>query len=170
MKIYVLWTETGREYDMKNFIENTISTELYERVLIPTKDAVKRIGGGWKKIQQKLFPGYFFVETERIEEFHKALRSPDTFLSVVKTGDEYSELSEREDKFIKRLVGDDGNVEISVGFIENDNVVVTDGPLVGLEGMITKIDRHKRIATIAVDLFGRISEVQVGLEIVSKNN
>ena len=39
----------------------------------------------------------------------------------------------------------------------------------GLEGHITKIDRHKRVAYVDVNLLGRVSTVQVGLEIISKD-
>lgn len=35
----------------------------------------------------------------------------------------------------------------------------------GLEGMIRKIDHHKRIAIIEVELFMRKVEVTIGLEI-----
>ena len=36
------------------------------------------------------------------------------------------------------------------------------------KGYITKIDRHKRIAYVDVELLGKITRVQVGLEIISK--
>ena len=39
----------------------------------------------------------------------------------------------------------------------------------GLEGLITKIDRHKRIAYVNVELLGKLTRVQVGLEIISKS-
>ena len=57
---------------------------------------------------------------------------------------------------------------MSEGIIENDRVVVTKGPLKGNEGLIRKIDRHKRRAYLEVGLFGRKIETQVGLEIVEK--
>lgn len=40
---------------------------------------------------------------------------------------------------------------------------------IGLEGLITKIDRHKRIAYVDVELLGKLTRVQVGLEIISKS-
>lgn len=59
-------------------------------------------------------------------------------------------------------------VDMSCGVIENDKIIITDGPLMNLEGYITKIDRHKRIAYVDVELLGKITRVQVGLEIISK--
>ena len=45
---------------------------------------------------------------------------------------------------------------------------ITHGPLMGQEGNIVKIDRHKRVAYVDVSLFGQVTTVQVGLEIISK--
>ena len=54
-------------------------------------------------------------------------------------------------------------------FFENDKIIINEGPLIGLEGLITKIDRHKRIAYVNVELLGKLTRVQVGLEIISKS-
>ena len=39
----------------------------------------------------------------------------------------------------------------------------------GLEGYITKIDRHKRIAYVDVNLLGQVSNVQAEIEIICKD-
>lgn len=59
-------------------------------------------------------------------------------------------------------------MEMSEGIIEGDRVVVTRGPLKGREASITRIDRHKRLAWVDMDVFGRSKSIRVGLEIVSK--
>ena len=59
-------------------------------------------------------------------------------------------------------------VEMSTGVIEGDRVIVTDGPLVGREALISKIDRHKRLAYLDMRMFGRTKTIKVGLEIVRK--
>lgn len=59
-------------------------------------------------------------------------------------------------------------VEVSTGYQEGDTITITDGPLMNQEGNIVKIDRHKRIAYVDVSLFGQVTRIQVGLEIVSK--
>lgn len=38
-----------------------------------------------------------------------------------------------------------------------------------MEGAIRKIDRHKRIAVLSLDMFGRTVDMKVGLEIIEKN-
>ena len=57
---------------------------------------------------------------------------------------------------------------MSYGYIENDKIIINDGPMKNYEGIIKKIDRHKRKAVIEVEFFGRTMEVSVGVEIVSK--
>ena len=57
---------------------------------------------------------------------------------------------------------------MSTGYMEGDKVMVVDGPLEGLETVIRRIDRHKRMATVEMHMFGRVQEVAVGLEIVGR--
>lgn len=59
-------------------------------------------------------------------------------------------------------------IEMSSGVIEHDRVIVNTGPLQGLEGSIRKIDRHKRLACLEIQMLGRVKTIVVGLEIVSK--
>ncbi|MEG2506006.1 MAG: KOW motif-containing protein, partial [Carnobacterium sp.] len=64
---------------------------------------------------------------------------------------------------------EDHVVDMSVGYIIGDKIIVRDGPLKGKEGSIKKIDRHKRIAFIEVEFLGEVRETKVGLEIITKN-
>ena len=59
-------------------------------------------------------------------------------------------------------------VEMSKGYIEGDRIFIESGPLLGKEGIIRKINRHKRIAEVEVSLFEQKIRVKVGLEVVSK--
>ena len=62
----------------------------------------------------------------------------------------------------------EGLMEMSEGVIEGDCVMVIRGPLKGHEARITRIDRHKRLAWVDMDMLGRHKAIRVGLEIVSK--
>ena len=59
-------------------------------------------------------------------------------------------------------------MDFSEGYIQGEKVIVTKGPLKGMESKISRIDRHKRLAWLTVELFGRTVELQAGLEIVRK--
>ena len=79
-----------------------------------------------------------------------------------------SPLTDKERDWFLSFLDDEHVVRMSEGVIEGDKVTVTRGPLMGFEGDICKIDRHKRRACIKVSLFGRTVPASVGLEIVRK--
>ncbi|MCD8120111.1 MAG: KOW motif-containing protein [Lachnospiraceae bacterium] len=57
---------------------------------------------------------------------------------------------------------------MSVGVMENDRVKIISGPMKGMEGCIRKVNRHKRLAKIEVNMFGGLMEATVGVEVVRK--
>lgn len=87
---------------------------------------------------------------------------------MLRVGDDIMPISEKEEDVIRRLINKEHIVEMSRGYIKGDKVVVEEGPLVGLEGIIKQINRHKRTAKIELQLEDKTINVIVGLEIVSK--
>ena len=87
---------------------------------------------------------------------------------LLKTGEEITPLSKEEVALLMKLGNEEQEVEMSTGIIEGDKVRIYEGPLQGMEGLIKKIDRHKRMAYLEVEMFGRTVEMKVGLEIVSR--
>ena len=79
-----------------------------------------------------------------------------------------SVLVQEEVELLMRIGTDKQLVEMSSGIIENDRVRILSGPLMGMEGNIRRIDRHKRIAYLEIEMFGRTVEMKVGLEIIRK--
>ena len=65
-------------------------------------------------------------------------------------------------------MNDDRTVSLSKGEIINGKVSIIEGPLMGYESEIKKIDRHNRRAILHVEINGNIVEVNVSLEIVKK--
>ena len=59
-------------------------------------------------------------------------------------------------------------MKMSEGIIEGDQIRVLKGLLQGYEALVAKVDRHKRLAYIDLNILGRIKTVKVGLEIVQK--
>ena len=121
-----------------------------------------------------LFPAYVFIETDMPErEFARAFstyiyNSQDIIrlLRYGKTDRIALPLEERQR--LEFLLKGKRCLDRSVGVIEGDRIVISCGPLVGMEGMIKHINRHSRTATIKTELLGSVVEVKVALEIVSK--
>ena len=89
---------------------------------------------------------------------HRLLKADDIILTV----------SEEEKEFLKRLGGSENLIDISTGYKEGDRIKILSGPMVGLEGDIVHVDRHKRLVTINVSLFGRTVKTTLGLELTFK--
>ncbi len=165
---YVIWTTTGREENMKEMVEQLIDHSLYERVEILYRIKNIKVKKKWEKKKEKLIPSYLFVESNAIEDFAIALARIPKFSLVLQSGGSFFPLSEKEEELVKSFITHDEGIDISKGYIEGDNIYVTEGPLQGMEGYIKKIDRHKRVAIISMNLFDRETDVSVGLEIVEK--
>ena len=98
----------------------------------------------------------------------KKKKIPDLTKLLGNDGEDIYPIYPQEAMFLTKFSNRNHVVDMSCGVIENDKIIITDGPLMNLEGYITKIDRHKRIAYVDVELLGKITRVQVGLEIISK--
>lgn len=165
---YVVQVRTGTEENIRLQCQANISESVLEGCFIPYYEEKKRIRGKWSTQKKTLFPGYVFVITEELEKLYEELKGVLGLTRLIGTGDDIVPLSQEEISFLERFGGENQVVEMSEGVIENSQVIVTAGPLKGMEGLIKKIDRHKRKAWLTIPMFGRTQNVQVGLEIVAK--
>ena len=160
---YVIWTSTGSERKAKEAIEGLVN-----RCFVPRKAINIKREGEWKFTEKPLFPGYLFVDTEDAEELAQRIKKIEGFTQILTTDKKFFPLYGNDANFVEKLYNGGGVFDISEGYIEGDLVRVTAGPLFGLEGFIKKIDRHKRIACLEFDMFGRTVNTSVGLEITEK--
>ncbi len=165
---YVMQVFTGEEERMMQKVSERIEPPLLEECFLPKYEEMKRYKGQWHKEKKILFPGYVFLSTENITDVMIELLKVDGFKRVLGDRECMVPLTEAETNFLMRFGGENHVTEMSIGVIENDKVKIMEGPLMGLEGCITKIDRHKRTAKIKVEMFGTLTDATVGLEVVQK--
>lgn len=126
-----------------------------------TYERMRRYEGSWHLEIKEMFPGYMFVEAEdpkEVESVRPHGQKKDLFLK----------LSDEEETLLKKLCGEEHHLKMSRGYILNGMTYIEEGPLKGMEKWIRKIDRHKRLASIA-NPDGSIGKViPAGLEIVYK--
>ncbi len=134
-----------------------------------TYDCMRRYGGMWHLERQLLFPHYLFLESRNEDKLREELRQYSQVLSVFENDGKLVRVEPEEEKLLRMLCGSGHHSRMSRGYIRNGQTVVTEGPLRGRENLIRKIDRHKRIARVGLPSVGRLWEMQVGLEIVSKS-
>ena len=116
-----------------------------------------------------LLPGYIFVITDQPGKLREALRSVPKFTRLLGNNDVFTPLDDQEVAFINAFTKPDHRVvEFSSGVMEGDEIVILNGPLMNQTGLIKKLDRHKRLAYLEIEILGRVKTVKVGLEIVRK--
>ena len=168
MGIYVVQVAGGQEARAAEMITRRAQGAV-EDCFIPKREVMRRQAGQWHSKLEKLFPGYVFVQTNAPELLCEASRRVPAFTRMLTfAGDMCLPLSDDEVAWINATTNTDTHVmEMSEGIIEGDRVVVTRGPLKGREASITRIDRHKRLAWVDMNMLGRSKTIRVGLEIVS---
>ena len=170
----VVFARTGSEEKLVQTLKKELVAEEY-LPFVPTKEMPYRSKGVVYKVQKPLFPGYVFVQTGIepdliAERLAKALENVRDVYSILHYGDDKKDvvLREGERLYWKRLFDVDFCVVGSVGFIEGDMIRITSGALIGLEGKIRKINRHKREAIVEMEMMGAKREVAVMLEVVER--
>lgn len=165
---YVIQVQTGRE---EQIIAETASYEVRQycdEIFAPRCERKKRYLGEWHTETSLLFPGYLFVISSAPEKLYKALKRIPQLTKLLGTGEKWTPMSNEDIEIVELLSGREHLMKFSEGYIQGEKVTVTKGPLKGLEGKISRIDRHKRLAWLTVELFGRTVELQAGLEIIRK--
>ena len=170
---------------MKNwyvlFVKSRNETKICEALLrenydafIPMKEVIFKRAGMMERVKKIMFPSYVFVETdEDYVTFNENLKVIKTRVSGIVRNLKYDNegtapLTEPEIQLLSRLLGKKRVMEHSIGVIEGDRIIITEGPLMGFESQIVHIDRHKRQATLELDILGNKTTTKVSLEIISK--
>lgn len=166
---YAVQVCTGKEDEIVKACGMFINSYALNECFIPRCKRMKKFRGKWHHVEEILFKGYVFMITDHVDELYTELKKiPDLTKILGNDGENIYPIRKEEAMFLTRFGGDSHMVDISYGFIEGDVIRITDGPLMGQEGNIIKVDRHKRVAYINISLFDRETTVQVGLEIISK--
>ncbi len=170
MRTYVMQVATGRERTTVAALERLLGKDTRYRFFVPGFQFQKKIKGSWQLVEELLTPGYVYLRTSMgdIEELSQKIKAAPPFARMLAHNGTIIPLNADEERWLQTLTGTTHVVEPSIGAAEGDRVVITDGPLVGFETQIKKIDRHKRLAYVEVRLLGRTKTIKVGVEIVSK--
>lgn len=160
---------TGYEEKMMLECQTEIPETILQKCFIPRYEEKKRIQGKWQIQRKILFPGYVFVVTEEPHRLQLYLKNIAGLTRLLGTDDEIVPLMDSEVEFLKAFGGQEQVVHMSEGIIENSKVIIKSGPLAGWEAYIKKIDRHKRKAYLELEMFGKLRNVEVGLEIFTKS-
>lgn len=166
---YAVQVRSGKEDEVIRACDILIDQDVYQECFIPRCKRMKKFRGEWKQVDDILFKGYVFMITDYVDDLYTQLKKvPDLTKLLGNDGETIYPIYKEEAMFLSQFGGQKHIIDISIGYIEGDTIKVTSGPLMGMEGLIRKIDRHKRVAFIEVSLFGQSRIVQIALEIIKK--
>jgi transcriptional antiterminator NusG len=117
-----------------------------------------------------VFPGYVFIEAEeeeiRLRQWD--FRRTDGFFRFLKSNQNIIPLVERDLELVLHFIKKTGPVAgISrVYFNENARIVIVEGPLMGLEGKIIKVDKRKKRAKVKLNLYDDSFAIDLAFEVI----
>jgi transcriptional antiterminator NusG len=166
---YAVQVKTGEEEKIKLLCSKFITGNILKECFIPYYERQKKYQGCWHKSRELLFPGYIFMVSDQKDELRINVGKIPYLIKILGDGSEIIPLNEKEVEFLMKFGQKEHCVRMSQGYIEKERIIITEGPMKSFTGVIKKIDRHKRIAVIEMDFFGRATDIHIGLEIVAKH-
>ena len=167
-KWYVLHTFSGYENVAKENLEIVKDKyNLQERIfdiVIPMEDVVEDKNGKKKIVSRKVMPGYIIVKMIYGDDIWHAVTRTRGITGFV--GPKGRPLPMTPDEIHKMRL--EKNTVVDISIVENDKVEVLDGALNGFIGTVISIDRENVKCKVMVEMFGRDTPVDLGLEQVRK--
>ena len=141
---------------------------LLQECFVPTYETERKYQGEWQTRRYKLFPGYVIAVTNHVDQLNQLLRSVRAYTKILGNEDAFIPLDRAEMTFIDSFTSQQHRVvRMSRAVQEGETVRVTDGPLVGHEAWIRKVNKRKGTAIVEMSMFGRTLQVEIGLAVVS---
>ena len=165
---YAIQVRTGSEKRICEKIIQAVDGNLYQECFVPLAEYIMKREGAYEKRIRPLFPGYLFIITDCIEQVSAQLSKISAFKRVLKSDNIFTPIEQEEADLIAGLYDEAYLVRLSKGMIVNSKVIVLSGPFQGREGLIKKIDRHRRTGLVEMTMMGRSMQIQIPLEIVEK--
>jgi len=177
-KWYVIHTYSGYEKNVKANIEKTIENrkELQDVILearVPVEEVIELKSNGKRaKVERKLFPGYVLVNMVMNDETWYVVRNIRGVTGFVGPESKPVPLTDDEIRYMGINKGEVAEVEpvIEIDVSEGDVVTVIAGAWVDTQGIVKSVNPNKQTVTIAVDMFGRETPVEIGINEVRVEN
>lgn len=166
---YAVWVRTGQEEKVRETCRKRLAeADAFEECFLPKYERPWKEHGKWIKKEEVLFPGYLFFVAQDSQKLNTALRNVPEFTKLL--GDEEGAIAlyPQEVEFLEKHINDQKVFEMSIGEIIGQELVIREGPMKDLTGKVVFLDRHKRIAVLEVEFFGRTVKMKVGMEIVGR--
>lgn len=167
MQWYALFVKTGEEETMRKYLEVLLS-DVHIKILIPKRKLMERRRGRVYECIRTLLPGYVLIKTEMDINFYYRLKIMPGLIRILRDESDPLPIPEHEIAVILALTNQGDVIEFSEVYREGDRIMVKSGPMKGLEGIIDSYDHRKKRLKIRLELLGQVRRVDLGAELVAK--
>lgn len=164
---HAIFVMTGNEQTVQDKIAYSFkNTNILP--IVPKRRINERKNGVWNEKIRPLFPGYILIRGYiSIHDYYVLKRIPGV-LRVLKDDKEFYRIRPDEMRIISRLMIDGELIGISNAFQKGDSIVITEGPLLGMEGLIQSIDYRKGRAKVCLSFLGDRRTVDLGIKFITQ--
>jgi len=168
---YVIHTYAGYENTvMRNLKQRIDSLGMEDKifnVIVPTEKKIKIKGGKRVEEEEKIYPGYILVDMIVTDDSWYVVRNTPRVTGFVGSGVYPVPIDKKEvDALFARMSAD--RVTHTINLMENDAVLIVDGPFKELEGKVSEIDEERGKVKVLVNMFGRETPVELDFLQVKK--
>lgn len=140
------------------------------RLIFPKRKMHVRKAGISKNQIEPVFPGYIFLETEKLDRpLYWTIRTTPGFFRFLPDNQEPKPLDGRDLSTLKHFTSFGEVADKSkVLFDADDRIQVVEGPLKGLEGRIVKVDKRKGRAKVKLDMYDESFLIDLSFEVIGQ--
>lgn len=193
-KWFMIHTYSGYEKKVKTDLEQKIETlgmgDIVTKILVPEEESIEEVRGKKKTVARKIFPGYVMLEMVATREESNeginfrvdsdawyVVRNTNGVTGFVGVGSDPIPMEDDEVRNIFNVIGMDLPEEekeikevIKINFAVGDYVKVLKGGFADQEGKVAEIDMEHKKAKVMIEMFGRMTPVEVDFDSVQKAN
>lgn len=193
-KWFMIHTYSGYEKKVKTDLEQKIETlgmgDIVTKILVPEEETIEEVRGKKKTVARKIFPGYVMLEMVATREESNeginfrvdsdawyVVRNTNGVTGFVGVGSDPIPMEDEEVKNIFEVIELDLTEEekelkevIKINFAVGDYVKVLKGGFADQEGKVAEIDMEHKKAKVMIEMFGRMTPVEVDFDSVQKAN
>ena len=153
--------------NLKQRIESLGMEDKIFNVIVPTEKKIKIKGGKRVEEEEKIYPGYILVDMIVTDDSWYVVRNTPRVTGFVGSGVYPVPIDKKEvETLFARMNAD--KVTHTINLIENDAVLIVDGPFKELEGKVSEIDEERGKVKVLVNMFGRETPVELDFLQVKK--
>ena len=166
-KWYVVHTYSGYENKVKDSIEKTVANrgmqDLVKEVAVPMEDSGEEKNGKQVEVKRKVFPGYVLVNMVMNDNTWYIVRNTRGVTGFVGPGSKPVALSDEEVRKLG-ISSVQFNIDVELG----ESVQIEGGSYDGSVGEVSGIRPEEGIVVVALNIFGKATDVEVNYTQIKK--